>query len=495
MQWAHVAAGMLRNGRGTSWISRDNFQGNTELKTYAAALIPFARLPEGLHPHVVAPKDASASRLCFSAIFGFAYSVAAACALTEAYRTHKDDAPSESVFLAAAVAAWTVSLCSLVTDILGGVAKGGRVRSSITLSIAPRPCAAVALLAESAQGCRHRTLKSGRAGCRAPRALRMRPHELQKGRSSFNRRFSFFCPRLRIEVAASACWTWDLLRFLVWFSSCQPLHHPSLPLTTQPSPPSPCAHPPFPFSSPPQIGRRLFCGNFGLIVSQAWAATTDVLSILEAQTDVTSGRGGQSGGIATYLPGASGNRGVRVRVRPGRRQIISRQLANALSVRMSVLKATRFLTCSGASAPEGSIDYVSVFQGHTRFATSSMPSVGESHPHQWSPGKNVSMWRVDMATGKAVQKSERFDVFVTHNGDFDCACPSGGAQPVATPPLPAAWLGCQPILPLQPRAQRLIPQFFQPLRSFSSLPISPSPHPQTSTSMGATAPRPRSVSG
>lgn len=136
--------------------------------------------------------------------------------------------------------------------------------------------------------------------------------------------------------------------------------------------------------------------------------------------DVTSGRGGQSGGIAHFFPTPSGNTGLRVRVRPGRRQIISRQLASALAVRLRLAKAARALTFRSFAPPADSpVDHVAVFQGHTRFATSSMPSVGESHPHQWSPEKRVSMWRVDPATGAAASRSENFSVFVTHNGDFD----------------------------------------------------------------------------
>lgn len=170
----------------------------------------------------------------------------------------------------------------------------------------------------------------------------------------------------------------------------------------------------------PQIGRRLLCGNFGLIVAQAWAQCTDVNAILEAQIDITSGRGGQSGGIAHYFPTPSGNTGMRVRVRPGRRQIISRQLASALAVRLRLAKAARALTFRSFTPPaDGPVDHVQVFQGHTRFATSSMPSVPESHPHQWSPESRVSMWRVDPATGKAARRAEPFSVYVTHNGDFD----------------------------------------------------------------------------
>lgn len=60
---------------------------------------------------------------------------------------------------------------------------------------------------------------------------------------------------------------------------------------------------------------------------------------------------------------------------------------------------------------------VQLFVGHTRFATSSIPSVGETHPHQWCPRMRVRLWR--MGPGAQGPQLERLysDIFVTHNGE------------------------------------------------------------------------------
>lgn len=102
--------------------------GNTALSTYASALVPLARLPANFQPNVVAPKDASAERLSFSAAAGFLYSLAAAVALTASLRSGEQAAAEQPVKLAAAVAAWTVALGSFCTDIVLGIARGSRVR-------------------------------------------------------------------------------------------------------------------------------------------------------------------------------------------------------------------------------------------------------------------------------------------------------------------------------------------------------------------------------
>lgn len=88
-----------------------------------------ARLPVDFQPNVVAPKDASAARLLFSAAAGFLYSLTAAVALTWTLRGGEKSADDRPVLLAAAVAAWTVALCSFVSDVLLGLARGSRVRS------------------------------------------------------------------------------------------------------------------------------------------------------------------------------------------------------------------------------------------------------------------------------------------------------------------------------------------------------------------------------
>ena len=59
----------------------------------------------------------------------------------------------------------------------------------------------------------------------------------------------------------------------------------------------------------------------GVLVAEAWSRCTDVIEIMQSMAEITAGRGGQSAGVVTYLPSSNGgSTGVRVRVRPGRRQ-------------------------------------------------------------------------------------------------------------------------------------------------------------------------------
>ena len=162
------------------------------------------------------------------------------------------------------------------------------------------------------------------------------------------------------------------------------------------------------------------CGNFGLIIAEQFAALTDAVAILEAMAEVTMGRGGQSGGIATYV--GAGRIGLRVRCCPGRRQEMAPLLARLLRrrlVRATVMARIRHalrgdVPALAAGAPQA----CGLFQGHTRFATSSLPSVGESHPHRWSPQRRVSFWSLS-PSGQPSVCMRSFTLFVTHNGDFD----------------------------------------------------------------------------
>ena len=157
---------------------------------------------------------------------------------------------------------------------------------------------------------------------------------------------------------------------------------------------------------------QLRCGNFGVFLAEAADAGLDPVAILQRMAEVTMGRGGQSGGVATFLPTASGLASVRARVRPGRRQAMAPLVASALRRRLAWCRFTSRAPGAGSHAA------ARVYLGHTRFATSSLPSVTESHPHQWTPpGAAQPVWRV--SHGVAVRSWERFSLFVTHNGDFD----------------------------------------------------------------------------
>jgi len=76
------------------------------------------------------------------------------------------------------------------------------------------------------------------------------------------------------------------------------------------------------------------------------------------------------------------------------------------------------------------------FLGHTRFATSSAPTILESHPHRFANPRMERVWRCD-PQGHWNATTEKFEIFVTHNGDFDFWTLSGRLR---THSDMAAWL-------------------------------------------------------
>ena len=58
-----------------------------------------------------------------------------------------------------------------------------------------------------------------------------------------------------------------------------------------------------------------------------------------------------------------------------------------------------------------------MFQGHTRFATSSIANLSGTHPHQWTPRKFQTYWHeVD---GGMRSSTANVEAYITHNGDLD----------------------------------------------------------------------------
>lgn len=123
---------------------------------------------------------------------------------------------------------------------------------------------------------------------------------------------------------------------------------------------------------------------------------------------ITMVRGAQSAGIVTYEP-SSGNNAVasRCRVVNGKRT----DLATLLLTRLArLLNSTRTYPGPGESAR--------LFQGHTRFATSSICNLAGCHPHQWLPRSTQTAWRLADGGG-FVSESRNVESFITHNGDLD----------------------------------------------------------------------------
>ena len=87
-------------------------------------------------------------------------------------------------------------------------------------------------------------------------------------------------------------------------------------------------------------------------------------------------RGAQSAGLVTYVPQRGSHVGLRSRVVNGKRTDLSTLLLN---------KFERDLRwAEGLGRGDGG-EMPRLFQGHTRFATSSICNLSGCHPHQWVP--------------------------------------------------------------------------------------------------------------
>ena len=127
------------------------------------------------------------------------------------------------------------------------------------------------------------------------------------------------------------------------------------------------------------------CGNFGIIFLDP-RFRDKVLPLLREMIRITMMRGAQSAGIATYLRTASAANtrerlgflsrlGVRSRVVNGKRTDLS-----ALVMRRLAWDLRRAAAFHGV---RDAIEAPQVFQGHTRFATTSISNLDGCHPHQW----------------------------------------------------------------------------------------------------------------
>jgi hypothetical protein len=123
----------------------------------------------------------------------------------------------------------------------------------------------------------------------------------------------------------------------------------------------------------------LFCGNFGIIIlHHAWFEKRgmSILDVLEKMVNITMMRGAQSGGVITFKPDSKNNlRGIRSRCVNSKRTDLSKLIR-------SKVHHDVFPTMGGKPFPK---DFVPVFSGHTRFATSSIAAMDGTHPHQWTP--------------------------------------------------------------------------------------------------------------
>jgi hypothetical protein len=98
--------------------------------------------------------------------------------------------------------------------------------------------------------------------------------------------------------------------------------------------------------------------------------------MLEKSVRVTMMRGAQSAGVITYVPKGKGTKGIRKRVVNGKRTDLCDLLMAKFGSQMDT---------SAVKAPQ-------LFQGHTRFATTSIAAMPGCHPHQYSPPVDRNHW-------------------------------------------------------------------------------------------------------
>lgn len=118
-----------------------------------------------------------------------------------------------------------------------------------------------------------------------------------------------------------------------------------------------------------------FCGNFGLLLLDKAAAPL-IKKMLETSIRVTMMRGAQSAGVITYVPKGKGTKGIRKRVVNGKRT----DLCDILMAKF------------GSQMKESAVKSPQLFQGHTRFATTSIAAMPGCHPHQFSPPADRNHW-------------------------------------------------------------------------------------------------------
>ena len=133
-----------------------------------------------------------------------------------------------------------------------------------------------------------------------------------------------------------------------------------------------------------------YCGNFGIIVLDR-AHAHRVPQLLRSMINVTMMRGAQCAGLVSYSTDRNDNStAARSRVVNGKRTDLCEKLLSQRRTRAMLGASTR-------RAPDGGAPLV--FQGHTRFATSSIVNLGGCHPHRWSPPSRRTEWRFVVGGG------------------------------------------------------------------------------------------------
>ena len=167
------------------------------------------------------------------------------------------------------------------------------------------------------------------------------------------------------------------------------------------------------------------------------------MELLRKMLEVTMTRGAQSAGLVTYRQDGGDAQGCRARTVSGKRTDLARLVLSKFS---RVIERRRPLLGAGLiAAPQ-------LFQGHTRFATSSIADLGGCHPHQWLPASTELYWRFNPATETYHGEFTRSEAYITHNGaPNDCA-----ERLSATVILAHGRISCPRCFPVVRRRSRLL---------------------------------------
>ena len=146
------------------------------------------------------------------------------------------------------------------------------------------------------------------------------------------------------------------------------------------------------------------------MLNLAWKKENRALQVLEKMVRITMMRGAQSGGVVTYADDGDANktiglRGIRSRVCNGKRTDLSKLVRNA--------------TQSNESRAKRSKRQVPLYAGHTRFATSSIASLPGTHPHQWTPPRQLPVYDKGQRAVPSSASSTNVETFICHNGDLE----------------------------------------------------------------------------
>lgn len=165
----------------------------------------------------------------------------------------------------------------------------------------------------------------------------------------------------------------------------------------------------------------LNCGNFGFLGERLPtdgrellpARVTDIFHAMGQETEI---RGEQAGGGATFarLSGASLDENQRDRIIFVGDKVVNLKRQNLTQSLESTFSNTRRKAKRlGAKPLARSI----VGMWHYRYATSSAPSLIETHWHEWVAERETDVWRVER--GRWLCDSQVVNHRITHNGDFE----------------------------------------------------------------------------